>query len=56
MVRKQLLMYTEALSDVQSYVNAAMASDSYVEPTPTASKSTIYRQIFEELKTPVCIQ
>ena len=40
MVRNQLLMYTEALSDVQSYVNVAMTSDNCVEPTPTASRST----------------
>jgi hypothetical protein len=49
----QLLMNTEALSDVQAYVNAAMASDNYVEPAPTASRSIIYRQLFEELKLPV---
>jgi hypothetical protein len=36
-------MYTEALGDVQAYVNAAMAS----------GKSIIYRQLFEELKSPV---
>ena len=34
---------------VQSYVNAAMASDNYVEPT----LYIIYRQLFEELKSPV---
>ena len=42
-------MYIEALNDAQSYVNAAMASDNYVEPAPTASPY-IYRQLFEELK------
>jgi hypothetical protein len=46
-------MYTEALSDVQSYIIAAMASDNYVEPTPTASPYIIYHQFFEELKSPV---
>ena len=46
-------MYTETLGDVQAYVNAAMASDSYVERAPTSSRSIIYRQLFEELKSPV---
>ena len=45
-------MYTEALGDVHAYVNAALASCNYVEPTPTASKSIIYRQLFVELKSP----
>jgi len=48
-----MLTYTEALSEVQAYINAAMASENYVEPAPTASKSVIYRQLFEELKPPV---
>jgi hypothetical protein len=43
-------MYTKALSDVRAYVKAAMASDCYVEPPPTACGSAIYRQLFEELK------
>ena len=46
-------MYIQAFSDVQVYVNAAMASDNYVEPAPTASRSIIYRQLFEELVSPV---
>ena len=53
MITNQLLMYTEALGYVQAYVNDAMASDSYIEPAPTASRSIIYRQLFEELKLPV---
>jgi hypothetical protein len=53
MITNQLIVYTEAMGDVQAYVNAAMASDSYVEPAPTSSKSIIYRQLFEELKSPV---
>jgi len=48
-----LLIYTEALGDVQTYVSAALASGNYVEPAPTASKYIIYSQIFEELKSPV---
>ena len=53
MITNQLPMYTEALGDVQAYVNAAMASGKYVEPAPTASRSIIYSQLFEELKSPV---
>jgi len=41
------------LSNVQVYVNDAMASEKYVEPALTASKSVIYRQMFEELKSSV---
>ena len=52
MITNQLLVYTEALGDVQAYVNAAMDPDSYVEPVPTTSRSNIYRQLFEELKSP----
>ena len=50
MVMNQMIMYTEALSDVQAYVNAAMASDNCVEPSPIACRSISYRQLFEELK------
>jgi hypothetical protein len=53
MIRKQMSMYTEALSDVQAYVNTAMTSENYVEPAPTACSSVIYRQLFEELRLPV---
>jgi len=48
-------MYTEVLDDVQAYVNAALASCNYVERAPTASKSIIYIQLFDELKSPVLI-
>jgi hypothetical protein len=37
MMKIQLLIYTEALSDVLSYVNAAIASENFVETHPTAS-------------------
>jgi len=30
-----------------------MASANYVEPAPTASKSIIYSQLFDDLKSPV---
>ena len=53
MIRNQLLMYAEASGDVLSYVNAAMTSDNYIEHAPTASPHVIYRQLFEELKSPV---
>jgi len=46
-------MYIEALVDIQAYVNVAMASGNYVDPAPTASKSVIYRQLIEDLKSPV---
>ena len=46
-------MYTEALGDVRAYVNTTMASCDYIEPPLTASKSIIYRQLFDELKSPV---
>jgi hypothetical protein len=44
-------MYIEALDGVHAYVNAPMACGNYVEPAPTASKSIIYRQLFDELVT-----
>ena len=53
MMTNQLLMYTEALGDVQVYVNTAMASNSYVDPAPTSFRSIIYRPLFEEFKSPV---
>ena len=53
MIRNQLLVYTEASSDVQSNDNAAMTSDNYIEPARTASPYVIYRQLFEDLKSPV---
>jgi len=53
MISNQLFMYTESLGDVHAYVNAAMTSCNYVELTPTASKSIIYRQLFDELNSPV---
>jgi hypothetical protein len=52
MIRNQLLMYAEASGDVLSYVNAAMTSDNYIEPAPTAPPHVLYRQLFEELKSP----
>ena len=46
-------MYTEAVGDVHTYVNTTIASCNYIEPTPTASKSIIYGQLFDELNSPV---
>jgi hypothetical protein len=37
-----MLMYTVALSDVQTYVNVAMSSKNYVEPAPTACRSVCH--------------
>ena len=54
MITNQLFMYTEALGDIHAHVKAAMASCNCVEATHTASKSIIYRQLFDELKSP-CI-
>jgi len=48
-----MLIDTEALSDFQIYVNAEMASENYVEPARTACRSVTYRQLFEELKSPM---
>ena len=53
MVTNQFFMYTEELGDVHAYVNATLASCNYIEPNPTASKSIIYRQLFDEFKLPV---
>ena len=53
MVRNLMIMHTEVLRDVWIYVNTEMASDNYVEPAPTACRSVILRQLFEELKSPV---
>ena len=47
----QLLICTEALGDVHAYVNTTMTSCNYIEPAPNASKSIIYRQLFDELVT-----
>ena len=52
MIMNQLFMYTNALGDVHSYVNTTITSCDYIEPAPTASKSIIYRQLFDELKSP----
>ena len=51
-VTNQLPMYTAALGDIHAYVNAAMASDNYVEPALIASRSINCSQLFEELKSP----
>jgi len=50
-VQNQLTSFTLALPDVMIYVIAALSSDTYIEPAPTASKSILYPQLFEELKT-----
>ena len=49
----QLNMYTEALGDVRAYVNATLPSCEYTEPPIATSKSITYRQLFDELKSPM---
>jgi hypothetical protein len=51
MVHNQLIRYTEALSDVMTYVSSVLQSTTYVEPSPTANKAIMYYQLFEELKS-----
>ena len=46
-------MYTEAFANAHAYVNIAMISCDFIEPPLTASKYIIYRQLFEELKSPM---
>jgi len=46
-------MFTEATGDVHTYVNTQMTSFEYVEPHITSFKSIIYRQLFDEMKSPV---
>ena len=46
MITNQLILHTEALGDVQAYVG-------YVERVPTSFKSIIYRQVFEQIKSPM---
>jgi hypothetical protein len=50
-VVNQQIQYTEALSDVMTYVTATLTSSNYVVPGPNASKNILYPQLFEELKT-----
>ena len=38
MITNTLFMYSEALGEFHAYVNAAVATCTYVEPAPTASK------------------
>lgn len=52
-VQNQLNAYTVSLPDVLAYVNVALTSINYVEPTPNASKHISYTQLFEELKMPL---
>ena len=52
-ITNQLYMYTDAFADVHAYVNSAMTSCDFIEPRLPASKSIIYRQLFDELKSPM---
>jgi hypothetical protein len=55
MVRNKLIRYTEALHDVMTYITSALYSTTYVEPSPTANKTILYYQLYEELKSIVRI-
>ena len=50
-VQNQLNVYALALSDVLTYVTAALSSYANVELALSASMSILYPQLFEELKT-----
>jgi len=45
-VQNQLNAYTVSLPDVLAYVNVALTSINYVEPTPNASTHISYTQLF----------
>ena len=49
--QNQLNRYTVTLPGVLTCITNALSSNTYVEPVPTASKSILYSQLFEELKT-----
>ena len=51
MIQNELYKYKEAMSDVINYVLTAIGSTSYVEPPTNASKTILYFQLFEEIKT-----
>ena len=50
-VQNQLNSYITALPDVMAYVISALTSDTYVQPTATASTLILYPQLFEDLET-----
>ena len=50
-VQNQMNSYISALPDVMKYVIGALSSNTYFQPSRTASKLILYPQLFEELKT-----
>ena len=52
-VQNQLNAYTASLPGVLAYVNVALTSINYVNPTLNASTHISYIQLFEELKMPL---
>jgi len=50
-VHNQQIIYLRTLPDVITYARAAQHSTVYVEPATSASKSILYPQLYEELKT-----
>ena len=55
-ITNQLNMYTEALGDFHAYVNTTMISCDFIEPPNPTSKSIVYRQLFDEIKSPMYYQ
>jgi len=53
LVQNQLNAYTVSLPGVLAYVNVALTSINYAEPTPNVSTHISYTQLFEELKMPL---
>ena len=51
LVQNQLARYTEALSDVMTYVISALNSTTYVMPPLSDNKNILYFQLFDEVKT-----
>jgi hypothetical protein len=52
-IANQLTMFAEAMGDFHAYINTQMTSCDYVEPHIASFKSIIYRQLFDEQKSPV---
>ena len=50
-VKNQLNIYILVLPDILAYVTAALSSITYIEHAANASKSILFPQLFEEIKT-----
>jgi hypothetical protein len=49
-ILNQFKAYQDAQADVMTYVLSALGSATYVEPLPTANKSILYYQLYDELR------